>query len=404
MISRRWKFFGILFIIGFTLLIILFIFTNNVKFILIGNDTVDIKLNDNYIEEGYIATLFKWNFNNKVTVYNEIDTTKIGTYYIKYNLSFLGKKYLLERKVNVIDDEASVIKLNGNEEITLYINQKYEEEGATAYDNYDKDITDNIEIENNIDITSAGNYQVIYSVVDSSGNKSSIIRKVIVKENTIIYNNTNNSNDTIVKYIKENNYDVSIGYYNLVTGEEYYYQENRIYYGASLIKTLDAIYLYDNNLVTEQLKPYIDKAISVSDNNAHYYLINYIGKNNLKNYGINLGAYNTLSGSDNYGNTTVKDQIVYLKKLYEISKDNDELKSYFINDYGNYLKFGNLTVMHKYGYYAQYYHDVGIVLDDNPYIIVILTNHGNSNKDIVINNLSKLIYNYHKKEQIIQVY
>lgn len=71
-------------------------------------------------------------------------------------------------------------------------------------------------------------------------------------------------------------------------------------------------------------------------------------KNNLKNYGIKLGAYNTLNGNDSYGNTSVKDQVVYLKKLYEICENSDELKSYFINDYGNYLNYNNLTVMHKY--------------------------------------------------------
>ena len=184
----------------------------------------------------------------------------------------------------------------------------------------------------------------------------------------------------------------------MVTGEKYLYQENKIYYGASLIKTLDAIYLYDKGLVNDAIRPYIDKAISVSDNDSHHYLVNYIGKSNLKNYGIGLGAYNTLSGNDYYGNTTVKDQIIYLKKLYNISKDNDELKSYFINNYGNYLKINDIEVMHKYGYYGQYYHDVGIVLDDEPYIVVILTNHGNDNKKEIINNLSNLMYKYHKKE------
>ena len=54
--------------------------------------------------------------------------------------------------------------------------------------------------------------------------------------------------------------------------------------------------------------------------------------------------------------------------------------------------------MHKYGYYGQYYHDVGIVLDNEPYIIVILTNHGNDNKQEIINNLANLMYKYHKGE------
>ncbi|MGN1311413.1 MAG: immunoglobulin-like domain-containing protein [Bacilli bacterium] len=399
MLNKLWKFTLSLSVIGILLLTIVFILTTNVDFILIGNTNINIKLNENYIEEGYIATIFKKDISNKVSITNNFNSSIIGNYTIEYNLSFLGKKYKLNRTITVIDDEIPMINLNGEEEITLYINQTYHEEGAYAFDNYDKDITNQIKIESNLDTTKEGDYQIIYSVRDSSGNENSITRKISVKKNTIYNPNIYRPDDTIVRYIKENNYNVSIGYYNLITGEEYYYQENKIYYGASLIKTLEAIYLYDNNLVTEELKPYIKKAISISDNDAHYYLLNRIGKNNLKNYGIALGALNTLTGTtDSYGNTTVRDQIIYLKKLYNLSKNNYELKSYFINDYGNYLKFNDLTIMHKYGYYGQYYHDVGIVLEDNPYVIVILTNHGNSNKKEVINNLSKLMYSYHKKE------
>jgi len=400
MVNKLWKITLSLFILNIMALLVVFILTANVKFNLNGEEKLYVNVNTKYDEQGYNATIFQKDISNKVIVNGDLDTSVIDTYKIEYKLSFLGRKYKLERTVNVIDDEIPSIILNGDEEISLIVNQEYEDAGATAFDNYDKDITNQIKIESDLDLTKEGSYKITYSVNDSSGNQNSTTRKinVIKKQEPIIIQNTEiyDSNNPIIKYIKEKNYDVSIGYYNLVTGEEFYYRENKIYYGASLIKTLDAIYLYDNNLVTDELKDYIKKAISKSDNDSHYYLINYIGKNNLKNYGIKLGAYNTLNGNDSYGNTTVKDQIVYLKKLYEICKSNEELKSYFINDYGNYLNYYNLTVMHKYGYYGQYYHDVGIVLDEEPYIVVVLTNHGNGNKKEVINNLSKVIFDYHK--------
>ena len=69
-----------------------------------------------------------------------------------------------------------------------------------------------------------------------------------------------------------------------------------------------------------------------------------------------------------------------------------------INDNdGNYLVFDNIEVMHKYGYQGCYYHDVGIVLDEEPYIIVILTEHGkdsDTKRKEIINRISKIIYNY----------
>lgn len=406
--KKLWKITLILSIIGIVSLISIFIVNNNIEFSLNGNKDIEIPLEKKYIDEGYKLTLFNKKFNKKVTTNSNINTAVTGTYTINYQFKLLGKKYKLERTIKVIDNKMPEIILNGKDEIILFTGDAYEEEGAIATDNYDKDITDNIIINSNLDTSKPGTYEITYTVTDSSGNQNSVKRMITIKEKEIekkeaIQNysgnvDTYNNNDKIANYIKENNYNVSIGYYNLVTGEEYYYRENKIYYGASLIKTLDALYLYDNNMVTEDIEPYINKAISQSDNDAHYYLINYIGKNNLKNYGIALGATNTLSGSDNYGSTTVKDQIIYLKKLYNISNNNNKLKDYFINNYGNYLKFGNLTIMHKYGYWSSYYHDVGIVLDDNPYIIVVLTEHGNNNEKEVIGNISKLIYKYHNNE------
>ena len=405
MINKIWKFSFLLSILGIIILTTIYIFTSNVNFKINGKSDIELELNEVYNDEGFTAKVFKWDLSQKVKIYDNIKNDIVGSYRINYKLSFIGKEYVLFRYINVVDKIPPTIKLKGNDEIKLYVGEKYNEAGVEAYDNYDQDISNLIKIESNLDVEKEGSYQIIYSVKDSSGNESSVIRNITIekkKETTINKIETTkenyNINDPIVKYIKEKKYNVSIGYYNLVTGEKYLYQENKIYYGASLIKTLDAIYLYDKGLVNDAIRPYIDKAISVSDNDSHHYLVNYIGKSNLKNYGIGLGAYNTLSGNDYYGNTTVKDQIIYLKKLYNISKDNDELKSYFINNYGNYLKINDIEVMHKYGYYGQYYHDVGIVLDDEPYIVVILTNHGNDNKKEIINNLSNLMYKYHKKE------
>ena len=151
--------------------------------------------------------------------------------------------------------------------------------------------------------------------------------------------------------------------------------------------------------MNDELQPHINKIISYSDNDSHHYLVNYIGKENLKQYGIDLGAPNTLKGTDNYGQTTVKDQIVYLKKLYELTKynQNESLKNIFLNSTWNLLKFNESPpIMHKYGHWEKVHHNVGIVLDENPYILVILTNEGNGNFYNIMQTISKLVYEYHK--------
>ena len=88
-----------------------------------------------------------------------------------------------------------------------------------------------------------------------------------------------------------------------------------------------------------------------------------------------------------------------MKKLYNITKDNQnkDLKSYFTNSSWNLLKFNKSPkIMHKYGHYESVHHNVGIVLDENPYIVVILTKEGHGNFYNIVQQLSKLIYEYHK--------
>ena len=152
----------------------------------------------------------------------------------------------------------------------------------------------------------------------------------------------------------------------------------------------------------ETTRQYVEKAISVSDNAAHNKLVNQIGITNLRAYGRSLGASNflTRSNSDYFGNTTVYDQIAIWKHLYKFVNTNPkgpELKKYFINDYFSFMQFDGIpTTMHKYGWYGAYYHDVGIVYSDQPYLVVILTKHGSGNFRGITKDLSQKIYELNK--------
>lgn len=385
------KFFLIISSITFILISIYTIININLDFNLNGNNNITINFNTKYIEEGYKAKIFNKDLTSNVKVSSNLDINKIGSYKINYSLNIIGFKYNKVRKINVIDREKPVIKLNGDEVVYLYKGDVYIDKGAHAEDNYDGDISNKILIENNINNKKIGEYKVKYVIKDSSGNENSITRKVIVTTSK----NTN-INNPMIKYITDNNYDISFGYYNLVTGNSYLYNEDKVYFAASLIKILEALYLYDNNLINDELKPYVKKTITVSDNDAHHYLQSVIGKKNLREYGKSLGASHALLGGSCCGETTVNDQLVFLKKLYEITNNkNDELKSWFMNDYVNNIKFDNdIPVMHKYGLYDEVYHNVGIVFDKEPYIVIILTGIPNGYENIV-NNLSKIIYDYH---------
>ncbi len=317
----------------------------------------------------------------------------------------ITKSYEYISKEDFINPE---IILVGND-IELRKGEEYLEPGFNAIDNIDGDITKNVVVSTNLESNKIGTYEIIYSVSDSSNNKVQTKRTIRVIPNTKKYiNSTSNSDaintkiDNLNKYLS--NYNVSVGYINLKSNFTYLYQENKIYFGASLIKTLDAMYIYENNLLDNSIKENVRLAISNSDNNAHSALINYIGFDNLENYALNIGG-NKLNCRNNYCDTTVTDQLTYLKHLYEIIKNSnngDELKSFFVNDYGNYLSFDySFSNLHKYGNSNDYFHDVGIFDTTNPYIIVILTKEkGNGEKyvaDLIryisneINSLNNMI-------------
>lgn len=81
-----------------------------------------------------------------------------------------------------VEDEKPVIKLKGKKTITIYVGDKYVDEGATASDKEDGDLTDKILVENDVDSSKTGKYKVIYTVEDSYGNKVTKKRAVVVKE------------------------------------------------------------------------------------------------------------------------------------------------------------------------------------------------------------------------------
>lgn len=243
--------------------------------------------------------------------------------------------------------------------------------------------------------------------------------------------NLKNKISEVDNYIKQN-YSASVVYNDITTGFNYKYNEDKVYYGASLIKLVEAMYIFDKASNGEidinttikytvnykaaysdgmskrsvgedvSLKDLISYAIMYSDNTAHFMLSDYIGRENLKNYGKSLGAKNILTGGDSFGNQTASDTNIYLNHAHEIINSGSEygkmLKEYMTNTYYNSLYLtdeANNNVAHKYGWYSSYYHDIGIVFEEKTYYISILTNHRNGDYKTVVNNIHKKINELH---------
>ena len=161
--------------ITFIVLIIGFIIYYNTSYFIIlnGEKEITINLNEEYKELGAKTII-----NSKIKIDGLVDNTKVGEYKIKY---YHNKKYK-ERIVTVIDNIKPELVLNGISEVNVVMNGQYIEQGATATDNYDGDITDNIIITNNIDLTKPGEYKVSYQIKDSSNNTTTLDRIVNVSE------------------------------------------------------------------------------------------------------------------------------------------------------------------------------------------------------------------------------
>lgn len=144
-----------------------------------------------YADKGINAYTKFRNISDKVVIEGKVDTSKLGRYTITYKVPYLGTFKEYKRYVTVIDEEAPEIKLNGEEEYIQNYGTEYVEPGYKAVDNYDGDITEKVEIEK-IDKDDE-NYDIKYTVIDSSNNKSKCIRhvKIVDKEAPTIKLNGN---------------------------------------------------------------------------------------------------------------------------------------------------------------------------------------------------------------------
>lgn len=107
-------------------------------------------------------------------------------------LSFSNITYALD----VVDTNPPVISLVGNSTVNLQVGDSYTDEGATATDDVDGDITANIIKTGSVDTNLAGTYNISFDVSDSAGNHAPTVTRIVVvsplqqtlKENVFIRN------------------------------------------------------------------------------------------------------------------------------------------------------------------------------------------------------------------------
>ena len=179
---RRLKIKGVIILssifLGFVFILLSPLFFINIR--LIGNNSMSLDYGEHYSEPGYIGKIFNKDITDKVKVVNNV-SDGIGNYKITYSYSFLLYKVKKVRKVTVSDLSGPELILDGDKSLSITIDTEYKEPGYKAEDKLDGDVTDKVEVTNNIDIHTLGDYEVIYEVSDSSGNKTREVRQVKVE-------------------------------------------------------------------------------------------------------------------------------------------------------------------------------------------------------------------------------
>jgi len=118
-----------------------------------------------------------------ITTTGSVDNSVLGEQTITYTTKDnAGNITTVVMTVTVKDNKAPEITLNGEEELTIKYGSVYSELGATAVDAYDGEV--DVEVSGTVDTYKIGTYTITYTAKDSTGNSSTVTRKVNVVKTT----------------------------------------------------------------------------------------------------------------------------------------------------------------------------------------------------------------------------
>ena len=217
--------------------------------------------------------------------------------------------------------------------------------------------------------------------------------------------------EDINNYYNQSNDYFAFAYKDIYTGFMVSYNENQNIFTASTIKAPTDIYIYemaskgdislDEELVYTgnyystgsgvlknkefntkyDIRTLLNYSIEHSDNAAHNMLIDRYGRENMLNFWKEKGTNAIFTTNNNWGVTNAHDAIIYMSELYNFYIDNKEYGEEAMNNFlianPKFIKGkNNYQVANKSGWSGTAIHDVSIVFANNPYIVVALSNLG----------------------------
>jgi hypothetical protein len=149
-----------------------------------GAATISLTKGSEYTEQGATAIDTEdGDISDEITIAGDfVDTDTLGSYEVSYTVTDSDSNVtVVRRTIEVSLGDAPNITLIGEASIILIQGDAYTEQGATASDTEDGDITSAIVIAGDtVDTNSVGTYVVSYTITDSDGNMTGIERSVAV--------------------------------------------------------------------------------------------------------------------------------------------------------------------------------------------------------------------------------
>lgn len=143
------------------------------------NNIEYVEINTTYNDVIATAKDKDGNLLNNITTTGVVDTSKLGSYYITYNVSNNGSCNSSIKTIIVIDTKGPVISFNSDLEISSNeVNTYNFLSDVTVTDN--SNLASEITVEKNFSALK-GTYSIKYIATDASGNTTTKLRKVTVK-------------------------------------------------------------------------------------------------------------------------------------------------------------------------------------------------------------------------------
>lgn len=165
-----------------------YIWTENVyslELSLLGDSEITLEYGSDFTDPGADAVFYGTKLDTEpvpvsVRVEGLVDTGKVGTYTLIYRADYTADYRVVSkelsatarRTVRIVDTQAPSITLDTIDGHFTFPNEAYSEEGFSAWDDYDGDITHLVQRKEE-------NGVVTYTVADSSGNRAEASREIL---------------------------------------------------------------------------------------------------------------------------------------------------------------------------------------------------------------------------------